>query len=533
MTVSIRRRLATTLLGATLLVPAAAASAQTLRIAMTAADLPTDTGTPNNGGEGYRFAGFPVYDGLINWDFKHPDQVADITPGLFTSWEIDPANTKRWICKVRQGVKFQDGSDFNVDAVLWNFGRIFDEKSPQYDPEGAPFIRSALSMVQSYEKVDDQTVAITTAYPYSFFPYLLGMFLIASPTQWNNVGHSWAEFAKHPSGTGPFSITKIVPRVSYELTRNENYWDKTRIPKLKHMILQPMPEATTRLAALRSGQVDWIEVPPPDSIPSLRAAGFQISLWPYPHTWPYVYSMAEGSPFRDVRVRQALNFAVDRDGLVKLLNGTAKPAYGLYPRDNPHYGHPTMVYSYDPDRARALLKEAGYGPDHPLKFKVMISTSGSGQMMPIPMNELIQQNLKAVGVDVSFDVVEWGTMLVAFRNPPDAPAAHGVQANNVSLGFSDPSYIFRFYSSQAYSPQGWNWGHWSDPRTDALLSKAQITFDPKARDELLTQAHEIVVDQAPWLFFVHDLNPRAMSKKVVGFQPAQSWFQDFTQVTVQ
>ena len=85
-----------------------------------------------------------------------------------------------------------------------------------------------------------------------------------------------------------------------------------------------MPEANTRLAALRSGQVDWIEVPPPDAIPSLKEAGFQISLWPYPHVWPYILNVAEGSAFRDKRLRQALNYAIDRDALVKFLNGAAK-----------------------------------------------------------------------------------------------------------------------------------------------------------------------------------------------------------------
>jgi len=229
--------------------------------------------------------------------------------------------------------------------------------------------------------------------------------LIASPTQWEKVGRSWAEFAKQPSGTGPFKITKVVLGQYAEMSRNEAYWDKTRIPKLDKMVVYPMAESTTRVAALRSGQVDWIEVPPPDSIPSLKQAGLQISLWPYPHTYPYALSCLDGSPFKDVRVRQAINYAVDREGLCKLLNGSAKPAVGLYPPDNPVFGRPKNRYTYDPERAKALLKEAGYGPDKPMKAKIMISTSGSGQMMPIPMNEFMQQNFKAVGMDIDFDVV--------------------------------------------------------------------------------------------------------------------------------
>jgi peptide/nickel transport system substrate-binding protein len=129
-----------------------------------------------------------------------------------------------------------------------------------------------------------------------------------------------------------------------EMSRYEGYWDKHRIPKLAKMVLIPMPEATTRLAALRSGQVDWIEVPPPDAIPSLKSAGFQISLWPFPHVWPYILNTTESSVFHDKRLRQALNDAIDRDAIAKFLNGTAKPAYGVYPPDNPDFGKPEQHY---------------------------------------------------------------------------------------------------------------------------------------------------------------------------------------------
>ncbi len=207
-----------------------------------------------------------------------------------------------------------------------------------------------------------------------------------------------------------------------EMARNEDYWDKARVPKVDKLVLYPMPEATTRVAALRSGQVDWIEVPAPDAIPSIKAAGFNVVLWPYPHTYPYVLNVTEGSPFHDVRVRQAINYSLDREGICKLINDTAKPAVGLYPPGHPFFGNPTQHYTYDPAKAKALLAEAGYGPDKPLKTKIMISTSGSGQMLPIPMNEFMQQNFKAVGMDVDFDVVEWGTMLVARAQRYQVPA---------------------------------------------------------------------------------------------------------------
>ena len=506
----------------------AARADKVMRVGMTASDIPTTGGIPNNGGEGFRFLGYPAFDALVNWDFKHPDQTADVTPGLATGWEVDETDHTRWVFHLRKGVKFHDGSDFNADAVVFTLGRIYDDKSPQFDATASPIVRSVVSMVKSWEKLDNDTVAINTTVPFSHFPYLVTRILIVSPTAWEKAGRNWTEFAKAPAGTGPFKITKVTPRVSVELTRNPDYWDKDRVPKLDRMIVMPMPEANTRVAALRAGQVDWIEVPPADSIDSLKSAGFQISLWPYPHTWPYMLNTGATSPFRDVRVRQAANYAVDRDGLVKLLNGTAEPASGLYPDNHRVFGNPANHYKFDPAKAKALLKEAGYSG--PVKAKIMISTSGSGQMLPLPMNEYLQQSMREGGFDIDFEVVEWGAMLVAVRNPPDAPSSKGVDAINCSLSYTDPSSLYRYHHALSFSPANWNWGHYSNPKIDALLAKAQETFDPKERDKVLASAHEMIVDEAPWVWIVHDLNPRAMAANVKGFRPAQSWFQDFTAV---
>jgi peptide/nickel transport system substrate-binding protein len=511
--------------------PAMAAGQKILRIAMTAADLPTTHGIPNNGFEGFRFLGYPPYDGLVNWDLRHnKDKAAVIEPGLATEWHADEANPLRWIFTLRQGVTFHDGSPFTADTVMWNFGRIYNDKSPQYDASSAPIVRAAVSMVDRFEKADEKTIVLTTKYPFSFLPWLLTRVLMVSPTQWEKVGKTWAAFGKEPMGTGPFQITKVVLGQYAEMSRNEHYWDKERIPRVDKMIVYPMPEATTRVAALRSGQVDWIEVPAPDAIPSLKEAGFQISLWPYPHTYPYVLNCEEGSPFHDVRARQAINYAIDRDGLCQLINGTGKPAVGLYPPGHPFFGNPTQHYSYDPEKAKALLKEAGYGPDKPLKAKIMISTSGSGQMLPIQMNEFLQENFKAVNVNIDFDVVEWGTMTVAMRNPPGSTPTHGVDGVNNSLSWVDPATMFRYYCTDSFSPINYNWGHFSDPKADEYLRGSLRTLDPAEQTKDLAAAHSIIVDQAAWLYIVHDLNPRALSKKVLDFHPAQSWFQDFTQI---
>ena len=280
-------------IAASLPISSAHAAGGTLRIAMTAADIPSTHGIPNNGFEGFRFLGYQPYDALVNWDLRNnPDKPANIVPGLFSAWKPDPANPLGWIFTVRQGVKFHDGTDFTADAVIWNLRRVYDDKSPQYDATAAPIIRAAVSMVDGFEKKDDSTIVITTKYPFSFFPWLLTRVLMVSPTQWEVVGKSWAEFAKKPAGTGPFKIVRVVPGQYVEMARNEEYWDKARIPKIEKLFVHPMAEATTRIAALRSNQVDWIEVPAPDSIPSLKSAGYNVLLWPYPHTYPYVLSIS-------------------------------------------------------------------------------------------------------------------------------------------------------------------------------------------------------------------------------------------------
>jgi len=506
----------------------------TLRIAMTASDVPTTTGAPDNGFEGLRFLGYPVFEGLVLWDLSRADKLAEIRPGLAESWEQDKNDRTKWIFHLRRSVKFHDGSDFNADAAIWNLDRYFKPDAPQFDPTGGSIARARNPWVEGYRKINDYTIEISNPRPLSYFPPTLAYMFYSSPAQFQKTG-SWPEFAKAPSGTGPFKITEFKPRVSVTLTRNEGYWNKGRIPKLDNMFLFPMPEPTTRLAALRSGQVDWIEVPPPDAVPSLKAAGFEIVTNTYPHVWPWVLNFGKpDTPWRDVRVRRAVNYCANREELATLLNGLAEPAAGVYHKTDPYFGQPKEQYTYDPAKAQSLMKEAGYGPDKPVKAKVMISTSGSGQMLPLPMNEFLQQNLKECYFDISFEVVDWGTMLVAVRNPPTAPQTLGADAINISLAHATEfSRFTTFFLSTTFPPKGTNWANWKNPEFDALVDKIEKSSDPEEIAANIRKAHEVIVDDAPWLFIVHDRNPRAMTNRVKGFVSAQSWFQDFTTVSME
>src|ERR1700722_15320913 len=352
----------TTALAALLLSQQPLLADTTLRIAMTASDIPTTTGLPNNGFEGMRFLGYPIFEGLVLWDLTSTEHLAGLRPGLAEKWEQASDDNKTWIFHLRHGVKFHDGTDFNADAVIWNLDRYFKSDSPQYEIASSAMTRARAPLLASYKKIDDSTVAISTAKPASYFPYMTVYILFTSPASFEKAGHDWTRVATLPAaGTGPFRITKVVPRQEVDLDRWDGYWDPSKKAKLDHVVLMPIPEANTRLAALRSGQVDWIEAPPADGIASLKAAGFTITTGSYPHVWPWFYNIsATASPFKDVRVRQALNYCVDREGLVTLLNGTAEPSAGWLKASDPNFGAPQNRYTFDPAKGKKLLAEAGF-----------------------------------------------------------------------------------------------------------------------------------------------------------------------------
>ena len=526
-----RARLLVPLLGLLTTLADPAAAQGTLRIGMTVADIPLTTGQPDQGMEGYRFTGYTIYDALVNWDLSRADVAPTLKPGLALFWEADPADRRRWRFHLRPGVRFHDGSAFDADAAVWNLAKIYDKASPQFDARQSAQVSGRLTAIAGFRAIDPATVEITTKDVDAFFPYEISYLLFSSPAQWEKLGRDWSQVALHPSGTGPFRVESVEPRQRLVLVRNAQYWDKDRVPKLDRLILRPVPEATTRTSALLSHQIDWAEAPAPDNLPQLRAAGMAIVQNVYPHLWPYEPSRLPGSPWNDVRVRKAVNLAIDRNGMTELLGGTMKPATGYVTENSPWYGTPGFHIKYDPDAAKRLLEEAGYGPGKPLHLRVAISTSGSGQMQPQVMNEFIQQNLAAVGIDLQFDVLEWETLRGRRRIGAQAPVNKDIGAINNSYGPIDPATAFvRQFASWMDAPAGFNWGQFHDADVDALLRQAQSSFVPAEQDALLAKVHAKVVDEAAYVFVAHDLAPRAMSKQVRGYVQAQSWFPQLTSV---
>jgi ABC-type transport system substrate-binding protein len=529
-----RRLVTVTAVFLSLLVVAGGAFAQgTLRIGMTASDIPYTGGQADNGFEGFRFVGYQIYEPLIAWDLTRGDRLPPLVPGLAESWEVRKDQPTKWVFKLRRNVKFHDGSAFNADAVVFTFESIKKKDVPHFDPYGSGQVSFRLASLKDIKKIDEHTVEIETDKPTSFVPYQVVYMVIVSPAQWQKV-RDWRKFAEQPSGTGPFRVTRLVPRERLELEANKSYWSSERRPKADKLILFPMPELTTRLAALRSGQVDWIEVPPPDAIPQLKAAGFQITLNSYPHNWTHTLRL-DKEPWSNKLVRKAANYAVDRVGICKsLLNDTCIPGTGVAYKGHPWFGNPKETYEYNPAKARELLKQAGFGDGkRPAKAVHLISTSGSGQMLPLAMNELIQKNLRDVGFDIDLQPVEWNTLLTRWRGGFKTAENEGLNAWNISWNFVEPwSGFGRFFHSKSVVPVSVNTMPYMNPEVDKLIEEAERTFDMAKQDAVLTKVHEIIVDDAPWIFVAHDLNPRALSPKVKGFVQPQSWFVDLTSVSV-
>ncbi|SOE51700.1 ABC transporter substrate-binding protein [Orrella dioscoreae] len=534
--------------GAALTLPGVAQAEKVLRIGMTAGDIPRTLGQPDQGFEGNRFTGIPMYDGLTQWDLSQKDGPSVLIPDLAESWEVDAKDNTVWVFKLRPGVTFHDGSPFNADAVVWNVGKVLDKSAPQFDASQVGVTASRMPTLRSARKIDDLTVELKTSEPDSFLPINLTNLYMASPAHWQKKlaevpasvtdaaersQRAWAAFAVDASGTGPFKMASFVPRERLELVKNDQYWDEKRRPKIDRVVLLPLPEANARTAALMSGQVDWIEAPAPDAFDAIKSRGFVIYSNEQPHVWPWQLSFNEGSPWLDRRVRHAANLCVNRGELKQLLGGMMGEPKGTVPPGHPWWGNPTFDIKYDPEAARKLMAEAGYSKAKPIKVKVQTSASGSGQMQPLPMNEYVQQNLKECYFDVTFDVVEWNTLFTNWRKGAKDPSANGSDAINVSYASMDPFFaMVRFVSTKTFPPVSNNWGYFGNAEIDGLIAAARTTFTPAERDAALAKLHARVVEEAPFVWIAHDVGPRAISPKVKGVVQPKSWFIDIATMSI-
>jgi peptide/nickel transport system substrate-binding protein len=497
--------------------PDTSGSGGTLRIGMTAGNIPIPNTPPDQGFEGRRFVGNQIYDALFNWDDAQGDTVPTVIPALATSYTMSD-DKLTWTFTLRQNVKFHDGTPFNADAVVFEYRRLRDKSFEYYDATTAASNASSFAFIDSIAKVDDYTVAVKTKTVYAFLPYDLVYLYIPSPTAIEKYGNK--DYAQHATGTGPFMMTKYVDGQVMELTANPDYWGGK--PKLDKVILYPMPEPATRLAALQSGDIDWAELPPPDSVEQLKAQGYQVFLKEYPHTILYVLNLHNG-PLQDVRIRQALEYAVDRQGTATLINNVGYPATQYMYKGNPWYDDSWAGYTYDPAKAKALLAEAGY-PNGGLHLKMAYPTGGSGNMFPGPMNEKLKQDLAAVGITVDLVPMEWNNIISGYRAGLNDPAWQQYDMMYFSVAPVSPT-TWKGFTSAGMPPNGCcNPAGYQNDQVDQLYAEAMQTFDVAKQNDLLKQLQTVAMKDAPVLVTIHDLNLRVLSPKVQGFVQPQSWF---------
>jgi peptide/nickel transport system substrate-binding protein len=507
--------------------PAAPGAGLTYAISM--ADIPLTTGQPDRGAGAYQFTGLTLYDPLVAWELDISNRPGKLIPGLATSWESDPADRRHWVFHLREGVAFHDGSLLDADAVVWNFDKVLNAESPHFDNRQAAQVRPRLPSVASWSKLGPMTVQVTTKAVDALFPYQMLWFLISSPAQYAKLGGSWEKFAFAPSGTGPFKLQTLVPRAKVELVRNDAYWNKARLARSEKLTLVCAPEDLARTNALLNNQVDLIEAPAPDAVAQIKASGDRVVGNVTPHVWNYHLSQIEGSPWRDLRLRRAANLAIDRDGVVALMNGLAKPAVGQVDPASPWFGNPSFKIKYDVDAARKLMSDAGFSKANPLRVKFIVPTGGTGQMLSMPINEFIQQSWAEIGIAVDLQPVELEVAYTAWRKGAADPSLKGITGSNIAYVTPDPFNAFiRFYQSKQVAPVGVNWGGYSNPAVDALCDQMTNSFDPSEQDQLCARIHEHVVDDAVQVWVVHDTNPHALTPRVTHYTQAQHWFQDLT-----
>jgi peptide/nickel transport system substrate-binding protein len=448
---------------------------------------------------------YAIFEGLAAPDPKSLEPV----PALAESWELSP-DASVYTFHLRRGVKFHDGTPFDAEAAKFVFDISFDPSHPYYDQVGAGVAKARFGTLEKVEALDPYTLRVTHSEPRSDFLLQLSdpPAFFTSPTVIKQFGMN--EIGNHPVGTGPFRFVEWERGSKIVLERNQSYWGDG--PYLDGLIVRPIPEGNARLTALKSGEVDFIQDVPTDSIPLLQAdPDYEVAVGTVgAGLWAFTFNMQE-KPFDDKRVRQALNYAINREALVRdLLKGAGTVATQNMPPGRPEYDPATIKgYSYDPARARQLLAEAGY----PNGFRTVWQRPNS-VLGPTVLAEFIQSNLKDVGVDVEFQNFEAGAYQVMARSPIPA----GVGAFNFRVT-ADPLNFERRYSAKAVPPAGYNFGVYVNPRVDELFAKVRSSPDPKERSALYKTIDQLVVDDAPVLYVYHHGYTVAYSKRVKDYLP--------------
>ncbi len=406
-----------------------------------------------------------------------------IHPNLAESWEPS-SDGLSYTFKLRQGVKFHDGADFNAEAVKLSWDRILkDMKMP---------LRGVMSVVDKVTATDANTVKFDLKNPFAPFISALSStaYHIVSPNVAKNFPKSYND---EPIGTGPYKYKSRTKGAELVLERNENYWGKK--PYYQTQQYKIVPEAATRESLVLANQADVIVLPPPADIPKLQQNKSLTTLLATSNRTIYVsmYSARQG-PTANVKFRQAVNYAVDKEGIIKsILFGAAEPMDA--PCSPVLFGYSKVgAYPYDPAKAKALLQESGFAG---AALKLLHPTGRYVQ--DGPFSQAIANNLRDVGLNVETQTMDWPTYQATVNVPPEKTTA-----DMVVLGWA-PSYMdiaqqMEQFRKGAWPPAGLASALYTNPTVEDLIAKANAGTDQNVRLEQYAQVNKIIMEEAPWIF---------------------------------
>ncbi len=434
----------------------------------------------------------------------HRDDQMQIIPWLATS--VENPDELTWRFHLRQGVKFSNGDDFKANDVKFTMDRLLAEDSGW----------SERSFIDKVEVVDDYTVDIITKAPYPALLTRAVLWHMTDEQYFQKAGEDG--FQNHPIGTGPYTFVSWTKDEQVVLQANPNYWRGA--PKIETVIFKPIPETATRIAALEAGDVNIITDVPPDYA---KAPDSSVQIGTIPGTRAFFLGMnVNVAPFDDVRVRQAMNYAVDVTTIIKtVLGGLARPM------DNPllpeAFGYaPTPVYHYDLAKAKSLLADAG----HPGGFEFQLDTDPTLKEIA----EALSGQLSQVGIVMHINVLD-PAALTAKIEPG------GTQAYLSSWGNSemDASGILpkQFYSKRygcdlltykypdpksgyGDSAKGCYYTGFGDAAVDKAIEEGQTNVDANARKTAYAEALNLIVEKTPWVFLY---NP----SEIYAYRGVEGW----------
>lgn len=435
-----------------------------------------------------------IYDPLL---IKDPD-TGEIKPSLATSYTVSP-DGRVILLKLRQGVKFHDGTPMTAEAVAFSLNRI---KDPALR---SPFAATILGPVERIETPDPFTIQITLSTP--FAPFLDALTEIGlAPVSPAAVSKYGKDFGQNPVGTGPFMVKELVPNQRVRLVRNPDYRWAPRIFKhpgpayLDELVYTVVPEDATRVAQLVRGEVHVLYNAPPREVERLkRNPNFRAYFKDQAGVPRVIILNTSRWPFDDVRVRIAVAHAINKEELLRTVyeniggvaNTPLSPATWGYNKTVEQAGYP-----YNPDRARQLLTEAGWrpGPDGILvkdgrPFRIRLWTITVAQQLLDA--QVKQAQLRAVGIDAQINAIEQAPYLAAIRKGDHEMAG-------MLFVSADPDVLFIIgHSSQI--ERGWNTALYRNPELDRLLEEGRTTMEPRKRYEIYTRVQEHLLRNAPYI----------------------------------